>query len=65
MADALHSSGERDCVRPHDRRGVPRRGPHRHVATLNYPFERGLLVVGAAAGQDEEAAAGQDEEAAA
>jgi hypothetical protein len=32
---------------------------------LNYPFERGLLVVGAAAGQDEEAAAGQDEEAAA
>jgi hypothetical protein len=28
-----------------------------HVATLNYPFERGLLVVRAAAGQDEEAAA--------
>jgi hypothetical protein len=41
----------------HDRRGVPRGGPHRHVATLNYPFERGLLVVRAAAGQDEEAAA--------
>jgi hypothetical protein len=35
----------------------PRGRPHRHVATLSYPFERGLLVVRAAAGQDQEAAA--------
>jgi hypothetical protein len=35
----------------------PRGGPHRHVATLNYPLEHGLLVVRAAAGQDQEAAA--------
>ncbi|HKO83495.1 MAG TPA: GNAT family N-acetyltransferase [Actinomycetota bacterium] len=50
-AVTLPSSGERDCVCPHDRRRSPRRGPHRHVATLNYPLERGLLVVRAAAGQ--------------
>jgi hypothetical protein len=35
----------------------PRGRPHRHVATLTCPFERGLLVVRAAARQDEEAAA--------
>src|SRR4029450_1580156 len=34
-------------------RSSPERA-HRHVATLNYPFERGLPVVRAAAGHDEE-----------